>query len=246
MGFGPGDRDRVGPELIGEGSAVNGADHLYSMRGRLQHVDVSYTAHGEALQELPQEEVDARKQRREAEKAVQALKKAAARVEPSGEDEMGARLREALPRAVAAHDVASRTPRYLRTRRWIGARRRHAVQLLSDVYASDGRNLPKWLRDSSIDAPLIVALEGVNARKRLPCEAKLNQLVAMRDALGQGKAKDSNPSCASYGLPRRVRRESVVCSTCCKSASTGARIAQNGGAASAAAKNEPEKPAVTA
>ena len=234
MGFGPGDRDRVGPELIGEDQPS------MALTISILCEDVFSTwmyLIGEALQELPQDDVDA-SQRREAEKAVQALKKAAARVEPSGEDEPGARLREALPRAVAARCGKSNAKIFTHAKvdRW----RRHVIQLLSDVYASDGRNLPKWLRDSSIDAPLIVALEGVNARKRLPCEAKLNQLVAMRDALGQGKAKDSNPSCASWVAAGECdANPSFMLQECRYGCANRAK-----GGSAAAAKNEPEKPAV--
>jgi hypothetical protein len=136
---------------------------------------------GEALQEV---QGRSRRAMEEAAEAVRAIRRVAAAEGMTDEREAGARLREALPRAVAVRCGLS--DRRVFTHEEHGTWRTYAVGLLSDALALDGALgglTPPWLRADAADAPLALALEAVLRRKRIPCALKLEQIETMRDAV---------------------------------------------------------------
>ena len=109
-------------------------------------------------------------------------------------DEAGARLREALPRAIVQScgiDGAGGGVGGAAARVFSGegedatAWRQHAHRLLGEAVVADrpGARLPQWLASPSPTAPLHLALDAVLARKRIPCAQKLGQIEAMLGAL---------------------------------------------------------------
>ena len=120
----------------------------------------------------------------EAEATVRAIRRLATSTLPTDTSDVGARLREAVPRAVMVRCGVSNRPVFTSDAdaRW----RTYAVNLLADAIAADGvlgGRLPSWLHSTASDAPLVATLEAVLRRKRQPCAAKLEQIEAMRDAL---------------------------------------------------------------
>ena len=124
------------------------------------------------------------RRKQEAEAVVRSIRRAAARTAAAGESDIGARLREGLPRVVALRCGLSEQPLF--TASGEGAWRKYARQLAADAVAVDQRAssaLPEWLFSLAADAPLFVALDAVLARKRIPCSQKLDQIEAMQSAL---------------------------------------------------------------
>ena len=177
-----GDREAAPPVADGERAAID-AQPSMALTISVLCEDVFNTwifLLGEALQEVDGGGGGSRAA--EAEAAVRAVRRVAARTAAAGEDDVGSRLREALPRAVSGGCGRSEQLVFMGAAdRWRG----YAMRLLAEAVAADGptRALPAWLRDESSGAPLAMALEAVLRRKRLPCAAKLEQIEAMRDAL---------------------------------------------------------------
>ena len=128
---------------------------------------------GEALQELPS--------LAEAESIVAALRRVAAQARRV-EGDAGARLREALPRAIMAECARSEAPFFTvpKEASW----RRYAVDLLESAIIEDGRmRPPEWLQHTAPEDALFVALDAVIVRKRIPCYLKRTQIEAMQAAV---------------------------------------------------------------
>ena len=143
---------------------------------------------GEAVQGAPALSRGGEAHERDADRVVRALRRAAA---DTSSGEVGAQLREGLPRAVAVRCGAADQAVFTNGRTdntWHD----HALRLLEDAVrghsgpGDDVRphaSLPRWLQSRDNDAPLLASLEAVLRRKRVPCTAKLAQIEAMQDAL---------------------------------------------------------------
>ena len=113
---------------------------------------------------------------------VASLRRVAARTVGEEED-VGSRLREALPRTLAQGCELSDKPSFTATR--AAGWRRYAIGLLLDALRADGPSAaPRWLdAHAPPDAPVFAALDGVLRRKRIPCDQKRAQIEAMQAAL---------------------------------------------------------------
>ena len=133
---------------------------------------------GEALQALPAEAAPPA----EVARLVASLRRVAARTVGEEED-VGSRLREALPRTLAQGCELSDKPSFTATR--AAGWRRYAIGLLLDALRADGPSAaPRWLdAHAPPDAPVFAALDGVLRRKRIPCDQKRAQIEAMQAAL---------------------------------------------------------------
>ena len=127
----------------------------------------------------------------EAAAVVASLRRMASRTVGVNED-AGARLREALPRALMAGCEVSDRPTFSSPD--AAAWRRYATDLLADALGADAqralRELPRWMSSHATDAPLFEALDAVMRRKRVPCNSKRSQIEAMQQALDGRLALD--------------------------------------------------------
>ncbi len=117
---------------------------------------------------------------------------------------LGARLREALPRALVGScgggaAAAGAAPKVFSDSSWANREwRKHASWLMRYAIKTDAEagatwrakpgGLPAWLipvlpESMQVDAAIFVALDAVLHRKRISCRGKLAQIEAMRDAL---------------------------------------------------------------